>query len=285
MTENIYNQPTNSAANAKREMEAQGTDPVEYHPLVADKDVEMSPEVAAFFEKFPHNHQRVQLSRYAPHHGILSDWEITALCTPGIMPWLKAPMLDPFVGTQIKTGRYRDFLVDPKKSNIGLPQEILEKIVKIISYGVSSFGYDCRLAPEYKVFTNAANDGGVIDPLNFREDAYIPKSGPWCVIPPNSYILGRTIEYFTMPEDVVSVCLGKSTYARSGIAVNVTPIEPGWEGHVTLEISNQTPLPIRVYANMGICQFLFLRGFRPQTTYADKDGKYMGQRGITPPKV
>lgn len=213
--------------------------------------------------------------------GILNDCQIMALCSDHV----NQPMLDPFVGKQVSRGRYGDFLIDYSKPWVPVPPQVENKEIKIISYGVSSYGYDCRLAPEYKVFTNAANDGGVIDPLNFREDAYIPKSGPWCVIPPNSYILGNTIETFYMPQDVVSICLGKSTYARSGIAVNVTPIEPGFEGQVTLEISNQTPLPIKVYANMGICQFLFFKGLRPRVSYSDKGGKYMGQKGITPPRV
>lgn len=258
-------------------------DPVWAHPLLHEP-TEMPPEVAEFFKNLRPLWHR-ELSRYAPHHGILADWEIRGLCTPGVMPWLKAPMLEPFAAQQVKTGRYRDHMMNFNKPWTPVSPTRENSEIKIISYGVSSYGYDARLAPEYKVFTNTANECGVIDPLDFREDAYVNMEGPWCVIPPNSYILGRTVEYFTMPDDVMSICLGKSTYARSGIAVNVTPIEPGWEGHVTLEISNQTPLPIKVYANMGICQFLFFRGHRPITTYGDRDGKYMKQTGITPPKV
>lgn len=215
------------------------------------------------------------------YYGILNDRQIMALCSEHV----EQPMLVPFVDRQVSKGIYKDFLIDYNKPWTPVHPNIENKEIKIISYGVSSFGYDCRLAPEYKVFTNTANDGGVIDPLDFREDAYVTKTGPWCVIPPNSYILGTTIETFYMPQEGVSVCLGKSTYARAGIAINVTPIEPGFVGQVTLEISNQTPLPIKVYANMGICQFLFFKGLRPLVTYSDKKGKYMGQKGITPPRV
>lgn len=268
MTEDITRRSTNEAVNNLQSVNSLYDElALNLHPLLPDP-TQMTEDVAAFF-KTVRTMWIPNLSRYMPNRGILTDWEISGLCTPGVMPWLKAPMLQPFVGKQVKTR----------------PSDLPGEEERIISYGVSGFGYDCRLAPVYKVFTNATNDGGVIDPLDFKEDAYVAKEGPFCVIPPNSYILGHTVEYFTMPEDVVSICLGKSTYARCGIAVNVTPIEPGWEGHVTLEISNQTPLPIKVYANMGICQFLFFRGFRPNETYADKNGKYMGQQGITPARV
>lgn len=279
MTDDITRQPTNSAVNAANEMRDHGTfePPVWNNPLM--EDVPLTPEAATFFKDLA-AWQLNQLDQYRPHHGILTDWEITGLCTPGVMPWLKAPMLQPFVGQQVKERDRYDYT-----NAVNPPSSDAREKERIISYGVSAFGYDCRLAPEYKIFTNATNDGGVIDPLAFKEDAYLTKTGDYCVIPPNSYILGHTVEYFTMPQDVMSICLGKSTYARCGIAVNVTPIEPGWEGHVTLEISNQTPLPIKVYANMGICQFLFFRGFRPKETYSDKGGKYMGQRGITPARV
>lgn len=152
-----------------------------------------------------------------------------------------------------------------------------------ISYGLSSFGYDALLAPEFKVFTNVNN--AVVDPKAFPEESFIEKTGDSCIIPPNSFALSRTVEYFRIPEDILVICLGKSTYARCGIIVNVTPLEPGWEGHVTLEISNTTPLPAKVYANEGICQFLFLRGARPYVSYRDRGGKYMGQTGITLAKV
>lgn len=281
MTDDITNQPTNSAVNAANAIR-DGLAPVWNNPLM--ENVPLTLGAATFFKDLD-AWKLAHLSQHQLNHGILTDWEITALCTPGVMPWLKAPMLQPFVGQQVKTGRYGDHMINRNKPWYPVGPQTENSEIRIISYGVSAFGYDCRLAPEYKVFTNTANECDVIDPLNFQEKAYVNTDGPWCVIPPNSYILGRTVEYFTMPQDVVSICLGKSTYARCGIAVNVTPIEPGWEGHVTLEISNQTPLPIKVYANMGICQFLFLRGFRPNETYSDKGGKYMGQQGITPPRV
>ncbi|MCA3244427.1 MAG: dCTP deaminase [Alphaproteobacteria bacterium] len=150
----------------------------------------------------------------------------------------------------------------------------------VISYGLSSYGYDARLAPEFKVFTNVNN--AMVDPKNFDEKAFVSMTGDECIIPPNSFILGRTLEYFRIPRDVLVVCLGKSTYARCGIVVNVTPLEPEWEGHVTLELSNTTPLPAKVYANEGVCQFLFLGGDgQCETSYKDRKGKYQGQQGIT----
>ena len=155
---------------------------------------------------------------------------------------------------------------------------------KIISYGTSSYGYDIRCAPEFKVFTNIHST--VVDPKNFDEKSFVDFHGDSCIIPPNSFALARTVEYFRVPRDVLVICLGKSTYARCGIIVNVTPLEPGWEGHVTLEFSNTTPLPAKIYANEGACQFLFLKGEQPcETSYADRAGKYMGQRGVTLPKL
>ena len=154
----------------------------------------------------------------------------------------------------------------------------------IISYGLSSYGYDVRVANEFKVFTNVHNS--VVDPKAFRNDAFVDVQSDVCVVPPNSFALARTIEYFRIPDDVLAVCVGKSTYARCGIIVNVTPFEPGWEGTVTLEISNTTPLPAKVYAGEGIAQVLFLRGAeRCETTYADRSGKYQRQSGITLPVV
>lgn len=154
----------------------------------------------------------------------------------------------------------------------------------VISYGLSSYGYDARLADEFKIFTNI--DNAIVDPKNFSDSSFVNRKTDICVIPPNSFVLSRTIEYFRVPRDVLVICLGKSTYARCGLIVNVTPLEPGWEGHVTLEISNTTPLPARVYANEGICQFLFLKGDSPcETSYADRGGKYMGQRGVTLPRM
>ncbi len=153
----------------------------------------------------------------------------------------------------------------------------------VISYGLSSFGYDLRAAPEWKVFTDVY--GAVVDPKRFDERAFVTIEAEEVLIPPNSFALTRSIEYIRMPENVLGIALGKSTYARCGIVVNVTPLEPGWEGHVTLEISNTTPLPAKVYAGEGIVQIIFLESDRPETTYADRRGKYQGQRGVTLPKV
>jgi dCTP deaminase len=153
-----------------------------------------------------------------------------------------------------------------------------------ISYGLSSYGYDARVAPEFKVFTNV--DNAIVDPKNFVETSFVERKTEVCIIPPNSFVLARTVEYFRIPRDILVVCLGKSTYARCGIIVNVTPLEPEWEGHVTLEFSNTTPLPAKVYANEGACQFLFLKGEAPcEVSYADRAGKYMKQQGITLPRM
>lgn len=153
-----------------------------------------------------------------------------------------------------------------------------------ISYGLSSYGYDARVAPEFKIFTNV--DSSVVDPKQFDPRSFVDRETDVCIIPPNSFALARTVEYFRVPRDVLVICLGKSTYARCGIIVNVTPLEPGWEGHVTLEFSNTTPLPAKIYANEGVCQFLFLQGNEPcETSYADRAGKYMGQRGVTLPRL
>ncbi len=154
----------------------------------------------------------------------------------------------------------------------------------VISYGLSSYGYDARVSDEFKIFTNVDND--VVDPKNFSHTSFVDRQTPMCIIPPNSFVLARTIEYFRIPRDVLVICLGKSTYARCGIIVNVTPLEPEWEGHVTLEFSNTTPLPAKVYANEGACQFLFLKGESLcETSYRDRNGKYMGQKGVTLPKI
>ncbi|MEJ1994957.1 MAG: dCTP deaminase [Limibacillus sp.] len=153
-----------------------------------------------------------------------------------------------------------------------------------ISYGLSSYGYDARVAGEFRIFTNV--DNAVVDPKNFSDSSFVERDADVCIIPPNSFALARTVEYFRIPRDVLVICLGKSTYARCGIIVNVTPLEPEWEGHVTLEFSNTTPLPAKIYANEGACQFLFLKGNEPcETSYKDRAGKYMGQRGVTLPKL
>ena len=153
-----------------------------------------------------------------------------------------------------------------------------------ISYGLSSMGYDVRISDEYRIFTNV--NSSLVDPKNFSDDNFIERKGSHCIIPPNSFVLARTVEKFKIPNDILVICLGKSTYARCGIIVNVTPLEPGWEGYVTLEFSNTTPLPAKIYANEGVAQFIFLKGNeKPDVTYADRNGKYMGQTGVTLPKV
>jgi len=155
---------------------------------------------------------------------------------------------------------------------------------KIVSYGTSSYGYDVRCADEFKIFTNI--NSTIVDPKNFDSGSFVDFKGECCVIPPNSFALARTVEFFRIPRSVLTVCLGKSTYARCGIIVNVTPLEPEWEGQVTIEISNTTPLPAKIHAHEGICQFLFLQGNEPcETSYADKAGKYMHQRGVSLPKL
>lgn len=153
---------------------------------------------------------------------------------------------------------------------------------KVISFGLSSYGYDLRVAREFKIFTNVHNS--LIDPKNFNENAFVHIEADTCIIPPNSFALARSVEYFRIPRDVLTLCVGKSTYARCGIIVNVTPFEPGWEGHVTLEISNTTPLPAKIYANEGLAQVIFYRGAEAcETSYADRGGKYMKQISITLP--
>ena len=157
---------------------------------------------------------------------------------------------------------------------------------RLISYGTSSYGYDVRCAPEFKVFTNVHSV--VVDPKNFDEKSFIDIVGDECIIPPNSFALARTVEYFRIPRDVLTICLGKSTYARCGIIVNVTPLEPEWEGHVTLEFSNTTNLPARIYAGEGVAQMLFFQSDSDdvcETSYKDRGGKDQGQRGVTLPRT
>ena len=170
----------------------------------------------------------------------------------------RKPMIDPFVDRQAGEG--------------------------MISYGLSSYGYDARVSNEFKIFTNV--NSAIVDPKNFSDEGFVERTTDVCIIPPNSFALARTVEYFKIPRDTLVICLGKSTYARCGIIVNVTPLEPEWEGHVTLEFSNTTPLPAKIYANEGACQFLFLRGEKPcEVSYADRGGKYQGQTGVTLPKI
>jgi dCTP deaminase len=167
-------------------------------------------------------------------------------------------MIEPFVDEQVRVG--------------------------VVSYGLSSYGYDIRVADEFKVFTNI--NSTVIDPKQFDPQSFVDIKTDVCIVPPNSFALARTVEYFKIPRDVLTICLGKSTYARCGIIVNVTPFEPEWEGFVTLEISNTTPLPAKIYANEGLAQVLFFQSDEPcERSYADKKGKYQGQKGVTLPKI
>ncbi len=155
---------------------------------------------------------------------------------------------------------------------------------RIISYGTSSYGYDVRCAPEFKVFTNI--NSAVVDPKDFDSNSFVSVNEDVCIIPPNSFALARTVEYFRIPRNVLTICLGKSTYARCGIIVNVTPLEPEWEGHVTLEFSNTTTLPAKIYANEGVAQMLFFESDEVcETSYKDRGGKYQGQTGVTLPKT
>jgi dCTP deaminase len=159
-----------------------------------------------------------------------------------------------------------------------------QKRAGVISFGLSSYGYDARVGPEFKIFTNV--NSAIVDPKEFSDASFVDRTTDICVIPPNSFALARTVEYFRIPRDTLVICVGKSTYARCGIIVNVTPLEPEWEGHVTLEFSNTTPLPARIYANEGAAQFLFLQGNEPcETSYRDRAGKYQGQRGVTLPRI
>ncbi len=155
---------------------------------------------------------------------------------------------------------------------------------KVVSYGLSSYGYDLRVADEFKVFTNVYNS--IVDPKQFHEDSFVDIKGPTCIIPPNSFALARSVEYFRIPRNILTVCLGKSTYARCGLIVNVTPFEPEWEGYVTLEISNTTPLPAKIYANEGLAQVIFFEAKEECViSYVDRKGKYMKQHGIVVPKI
>lgn len=154
----------------------------------------------------------------------------------------------------------------------------------VLSYGVSSYGYDARVADEFKIFTNI--DNALVDPKNFSEKSFVDRKGDYCIIPPNSFALARTVEYFRVPKDVFVLCVGKSTYARCGIIVNVTPLEPEWEGYVTLEFSNTTQLPAKIYANEGACQFIFFKVEEVcDVSYKERKGKYMNQVGVTLPKI
>jgi dCTP deaminase len=181
-------------------------------------------------------------------------------------------MISPFVPHQVRTRA-----IEPIPGEVTTATPVADE--KILSYGLSSMGYDVRLAEDFKIFSNIG--ATLIDPLDFDHNCCVDHNGPYCIIPPNSYILGHTIERFKIPDDVMVVCVGKSTYARLGAIVNVTPIEPGFEGTVVIEISNATPLPLKVYANMGIAQFMFFRASEPcEVSYAVGDRKYQSQTGL-----
>ncbi len=175
-----------------------------------------------------------------------------------IIEMAKKGMIDPFADRQIRKG--------------------------VISYGVSSYGYDMRIADEFKIFTNVNNT--IVDPKNFTDKNYVDFKGDVCIIPPNSFVLAKSVEYFRIPRNILTICVGKSTYARCGLIVNVTPFEPEWEGFVTIEISNSTPIPAKIYAFEGIAQVLFFEADEEcLVSYADKKGKYQKQMGLTPPKL
>ncbi|MEO5374670.1 MAG: dCTP deaminase [Alphaproteobacteria bacterium] len=168
----------------------------------------------------------------------------------------------------------------------GMIDPFQEKLQRdgVISYGLSSYGYDARVSREFKIFTNV--NSAVVDPKQFSDQSFVDRETDVCVVPPNSFVLARTVERFRIPRNVLVICLGKSTYARCGIIVNVTPLEPEWEGHVTLEFSNTTPLPARIYANEGACQFIFLKADSEcEVSYGDRSGKYQGQLGVTLPRL
>jgi dCTP deaminase len=189
-------------------------------------------------------------SEWAP--GLLADWQIRDLCQ-------NHNMIAPFIDHQVSD-----------KS--------------VISYGLSSYGYDARVSNQYKIFTNV--NSTIVDPKNFSSESFVDRTGDCCIIPPNSFVLSSTVEYFQIPDDVLVICLGKSTYARTGICINVTPLEASWHGTVTLEFSNSTPLPAKIYSNEGSCQFLFYKGSAPcEITYADRKGKYQYQKGVTLPRL
>jgi dCTP deaminase len=182
---------------------------------------------------------------------IMSDRWITQMAN-------ERGMIEPFESSQVRSG--------------------------VISYGVSSYGYDMRVADDFRIFTNVLSS--IVDPKAFDPKSFVEFKGDVCIVPPNSFALARSVEYFRIPRDVLTICVGKSTYARCGIITNVTPFEPEWEGYVTLEISNTTPLPARIYANEGIAQVLFFQGAEPPlVSYADKKGKYQAQTGVTLPRL
>jgi dCTP deaminase len=191
---------------------------------------------------------------------LLNDYKINEFCS-----FTETPMIAPFVSGQLR--------LSPITGQ------------RVISYGTSSYGYDIRCSDEFKIFSPANGFSTIIDPKAIDEYAMVDFQGSYCIIPPNSFALARSIETFHMPQDVLGICLGKSTYARCGVVVNCTPLEPGWRGTLTIEISNTTPLPVKIYALEGIAQVLFFQADRPHTTYSDRNGKYQGQTAIALPRV
>ena len=179
-----------------------------------------------------------------------------------------------------------DFWIKKMVKEKQMINPFVEKLEKdgVLSYGLSSYGYDARVSKNFKIFTNV--NSATVDPKNFSDTSFVDREVDHCIIPPNSFALARTVEYFKIPKETLVICVGKSTYARCGIIVNVTPLEPEWEGHVTLEFSNTTPLPAKIYANEGAAQFLFLQGTETcNLSYADRKGKYMYQKDVTLPKL
>ncbi len=193
-------------------------------------------------------------------------------------------MIAPFEPRQVR-GHYKN--INPMSYDLtpdGIAMRGEGELQKVISYGLSSYGYDVRLGRKFKIFTNV--NSNIIDPLDMSDGCYVDFEGDCCIIPPNSYILGHTIETFDIPRDVMVICVGKSTYARAGALVNTTPIEPGFKGQVVIEISNATPLPLKVHASMGIAQFMFFKGDQPcEVSYGDRGGKYQDQTGVTTVRV
>ena len=208
---------------------------------------------------------------------------------PTRRPWHNAPAWEPKPRTGWRTGTRMiksDKWIRRMCREHGMIEPFEEKQMRegTISYGVSSYGYDLRIADEFKIFTNI--NSTIVDPKAFDSKSFVDYQGDVCIVPPNSFALGRSVEYFRIPRRTMTICVGKSTYARCGIITNVTPLEPEWEGHVTLEISNTTPLPARIYANEGIAQVLFFESDEDcSVSYRDKKGKYQNQRGVTLPRV
>ena len=231
---------------------------------------------------------RFWAGRLKPEHPLVRDFK---------------PMIEPFESGQVRGSKPRPFSfhqeelarceeeggvwprVFHKEVNWDASEKVrCENAEKVISYGTSSYGYDVRCADEFKIFTNI--NSAMVDPKNFDDKCFVDFKGPVCIIPPNSFVLARTVEYFRIPRNVLTICLGKSTYARCGIIVNVTPLEPEWEGHVTLEFSNTTNLPAKIYANEGVAQMLFLESDEEcETSYADRGGKYQSQTGVVVPRM